>query len=748
MAGSAIRITTGVTDFNGVDSGRVPLVQSQSNPRGLPPGVMAWANNCSFRQAGIQPRDGYRYRTTMPVVGLFADSALYEPAGEFPYLMSYIAGRVFRTFLDTYVTDEIPSPLNTPVDLGFTVQAERFLIHQNGIENPLFWDGETMRRSNGDSQVVGIVSVAAVAPAVGASVLLTLSAPFTGQPGDVITIGGQQYTVIAASDFITLQNDSAPTGLYPGGTTVWRGATHLTTITAPFNAPAIGGNVQVPVSPTWPSGIPLGVGFNGPTFGTFPWQVIAAGAAAIGANQVYVVNISDTPGAPIPINTVIETIPELPAGEAMDYYMGRVWIANGRQYLAGDIVRGPSGSAQYGYEDSVLKNTENSYITSGGAFTVPDQAGNIRAMKHPANINTNLGEGQLLPFTRRQIYSVNVVPTRAAWATLTEPIQRVAQINFGTTGDRTVVPVNGDLYYQSVDGVRSFQQAVREFEQVGNVPLSHEEERAIVLNDRELLRWGTGVEFNNRLLQSCLPYRVPVGVAHRGVLPLNFDVLNSISGKLPPIWEGLWEGLSVLKHLKGDFGGRQRHFALVWSELHQAIELWEQVEGAQEDTATAGDNRITWSFESPSFDWGNSFQLKELETIEIWVDRLQGKVEFHLEFRPDQYPCWTFWNRWDECSARDSCEDPGALQPCNHPEQQYLPQYRAMMVMPKPPTTCNEALGNPPHRRPMNLGFSFQLRLTVKGYARIRGIILHAYEKERAPFSDMRCAPINQFQVS
>lgn len=663
--------------------------------------------------------------------------------------MSFIGSRVLRTLLDTYVTDEIPSPVNTPTDYGWTVQAERFLIHQNGIENPLFWDGETMRRSNGDSVVLGVTALLEVISTIGNDNFMAynLVTPpgYSGTTNQIFNIGGFFFQQIIPENFVNIVNNDDPrVGLViAAGTLVYDGVgNEIGRVLSETTIPGTAGNQNTFLTDLTGLPLPANVVIDG-----YSYTVSFVGNPPPAATQQFIINLNAPPGN-IAAGTPLESIPELPAGEAMDYYMGRVWIAKGRQYIAGDIVRGPSGSVQYEYEDSVLKNTENAYIVSGGAFIVPTQAGNIRALKHPANINTNLGEGQLLPFTRRVIYSTNVTPTRAAWATLTEPIQRVAQINFGTTGDRTVVPVNGDLYYQSVDGVRSFQQAVREFEQVGNVPLSHEEERAIVLNDRELLRWGTGVEFNNRLLQSCLPYRVPVGVAHRGVLPLNFDVLNSISGKLPPIWEGLWEGLSVLKHLKGDFGGRQRHFALVWSDLHQAIELWEQVEGAQEDTATAGDNRITWSFESPSFDWGNSFQLKELETIEIWVDRLQGKVEFHLEFRPDQYPCWTFWNRWDECTARDSCEDPGALLPCNHPEQQYLPQYRAMMVMPKPPTACNEALGNPPHRRPMNLGFSFQIRLTVKGFCRIRGIILHAYEKERAPFSDMRCAPINQFQVS
>lgn len=428
--------------------------------------------------------------------------------------------------------------------------------------------------------------------------------------------------------------------------------------------------------------------------------------------------------------------PFLPAGFAMAYYMGRIWIANGRQYMAGDIVRGPSGTAPYQFEDSILHNTENTYLTAGGVFTVPSNAGNIRGMNFPANLDTALGQGQLLVSTRRSIYSVNVVPTRAEWVNLSEPLQRVAQINFGTTSDRSQVQVNGDLFYQSVDGVRSLTQAIRYFQQWGNVPVSHEVQRATNQNNRALLRFGTGIEFDNRLLESCLPVTTPAGVAHPALLSLNFDLINSIGEKLPPTWEGVWEGISILKLLKGDFGGRQRAFAFVWSDLHQAIELWELTADAEQDRGLDGENRIVWSFETPAFTWGDPFVLKQLETMKLWVDRLIGTVEFTVEFRPGQYPCWVFWHAWKECAARNACELINPLLPCDYPEQRYLPQYRIPMVLPTPPASCNDNV-----TRPMDIDFQFQFRITIKGNCRVRGFTVHAVQREQAPFEGQVCTP-------
>lgn len=752
---SAVRITVGMMSFEGIDSSRVPLVASQFNPNGLPIGKLPWANNVSFRGGAMQPRPGYVYLGSLPVVALFQDAYLYEPTGEFPYLISQIGGRTFKTILTEtpLVTTEItiagdPNPAN--LDQAWMQQGEEFLFINDGQSLPLFFDGETMRRSSGNSLVLGVVQANFAVPAVGGSVLVTLTQPFQGQPNQVVLINGKKYIATATNNYVQIQTSatSFPGSLIKAGAlfNTRPGGVLIGTTQADFVVPAAATPVTVPIQPAYTGAVPIDFSLVD-TYGGYTnlntWSIVAIGAAPPGANQVYLTNIDDTPGDTVTAGANLESVQELPPGQALDYYMGRMWVANGREYLAGDIVGGPSGSPEYGYRDSILKMTENAFTVSGGAFIVPSQGGNIRALKHPANLDTALGEGQLLPFTRRNIYSTNVTPTRAEWATLSEPIQRVAQINFGSVGDRCVVPVNGDLFYQSVDGVRSLQQAIRYFQQWGNVPLSQEEERAIEDNDRSLLRFATGVEYDNRLFQSVLPFQTPVGVAHPALMPLNFEVLNSMDNKLPPIWEGVWEGVNVLKLLRGDFGGRQRSFALVWSAIHQEIQIWEMtpdVERVQDygKETTSGGDRIKWSAELPAFDWGNPFEMKQLDAFELWVDRLSGTVDFLLEFRPDQFPCWIYWNRWTECAPKNECELPNALQPCDHPTQEFPPQYRATMVSASPPTDCNTIMG-----RPMNKGYTFQFRLTIKGQCRVRGLLVHALPLEKQPYHGLVCPTTN-----
>lgn len=433
--------------------------------------------------------------------------------------------------------------------------------------------------------------------------------------------------------------------------------------------------------------------------------------------------------------------PKLPTGTVMDYFMGRIWVANGgRAYVAGDIVGTPgavsSGTAPYQFRDSILNITENTLLNGGGAFVVPTNAGNIRAIFHTANLDTALGEGQLFVSSRKTIYSVNVVPDRAQWILLKEPLQRVAQLNFGTTSERSVVPVNGDVFLQGPPNgdIRSFALALRYFHQWGNVPISRNMNRVLRFNDRALLSFGSGIEFDNRLFQTVLPFAIPgIGVAHQGVMALDFDLISSFEEKLPPAWEGMYEGLDFLQLFSGDFGGLQRAFAVVFSRRTQQIEVWEMTQFDRFDSQVGNDgDRVKWYFESPAYTFQNPMALKQLETMELWIDKLLGTVEFEAYYRPDSYPCWIPWHAWKECTAKDCNEDMEATECFGYPTQPYCESFKATKTLPKPPSICIDA-----SNRRSDWGYQFQVRLVIKGWCRVRGLLLHALPRDKRPFENM-----------
>jgi hypothetical protein len=433
---------------------------------------------------------------------------------------------------------------------------------------------------------------------------------------------------------------------------------------------------------------------------------------------------------------------EIPPAGPMDYYMGRLWYAFGRQYCAGDIVGSKvSGTVAYNYRDSVLRTTENPLSLAGDAFIVPTNAGNIRALKHSANLDSALGEGQLYPFTRKNIYATSVPVTRALWSTLTEPLQRVAQRDFGSVGDRCVVPVNGDLFYQAMDGIRSLAIAVRNFGSWGNIPISKPEQRVLRFNDRALMRFASGINFDNRMWQTVVPFQTAKGVAHQGIIPLDFDLLGSMADRLPPSWEGMLEGLHVLQLFEADYGGLQRAFATVVSQVTGSIDIWEFTTQDRWDSQINNDgSRVSWYLETPAYTWGDPFMLKQLDGLELWFDKMLGTVNFMVEYKVDQSPCWIPWHSWKQCVAKDCREDVEAVSCPAYPIQPYCEGFKATVSLPSPPVKCEAN-----NARPSTWGYQFQIRITIKGWTRLRGLRVYANPKAKAPFQNMVCSASNFF---
>ena len=438
---------------------------------------------------------------------------------------------------------------------------------------------------------------------------------------------------------------------------------------------------------------------------------------------------------------------EIPAATAMCYYMGRFWYAQGRTYSAGDIVANHnSGTAPYQWRDSILNVTENPLCFGGDGFTIPTQAGNIRALFYNANLNTQLGQGQLLIGTRKAVYTLQVPQSRTDWINATannQPAQTVVQLVNGPVNDRSVVQINGDVFYQTLEpGITSLLAAIRDFQGWGNHAISSNEDRVLAFNDRALLLESSGIAFDNRLLQTALPKQKPQGVVHQALIPLDFVPISNFNAQqtqTQPIWEGIYEGLHILQMFTGDFGGLERAFAVTVSRIDGGIDLWELTDYLRSDfhkpsASSDGEARVTWVVETPAWTWAHvagvtEFDLKELETLELWIDKLYGEVIFKVEWRPDSDPCWRLWREWKECEPRTSCEAPEDV--C-YPLTQCREGFRATMTLPKPPTSCGSNTGRPAH-----IGYQHQLRLTIKGWARLRGLLVHATKRERELFKNL-----------
>lgn len=160
----------GVCDFSGgVDSLKVPQLQSAVNPNGLSRNQLAWLINGTVRDGAISPRDGLTTRGIFvgpkqlaAIYGTtYQGATMYLPKTGTPYILAVVGGHVIQ--ID-------PNFFAPPIDLssafGFYLpqttksyfcQAGQFMVIQGGDYNPvtsigtlpLFWDGQTLSQSNG-----------------------------------------------------------------------------------------------------------------------------------------------------------------------------------------------------------------------------------------------------------------------------------------------------------------------------------------------------------------------------------------------------------------------------------------------------------------------------------------------------------------------------------------------------------------------------------------------------------------------
>ncbi len=771
---SDTRITTGQADFSfGVDTSKTPLVQSQANPSGLPRNASSWIVNGQVRTGGIQPRNGYKALckvhdgNALYQGGLIYDNSLF---GGNPYLLLSVGGRTYQVRVDTDnsvhdVTGAFADPPN--VEKCYWTQGEQFAIKQagDGFTLPLFWDGFTLRRSNGNNNNQGTTNAGFVVPAVGIGVLVTLNAPYTGPINAILQLWDPSATPaqflkfiqVDPVNFYTIKNLSGSPGvIYPAGKTVsFTGGGVVGVLLAPFVTPAVGASVNVKITPgyTGPA-LPQDISIDGGGF-----QITSTGAAPPGANQVYLTFLQDvTPtavGDTIPADTVMYATRELPAATCMCYYMGRIWYARNHKYTAGDIVDGPSGTVEYNFTDSILKVTENPLALSGDGFSVPGQSGNIRALNYPIVLDTALGQGPLFIFTPKEIYALTVPVSRKDWIAAdsnNQPLQRVVQKANGTVSDRSVVAVNGDLFFQSLDpAIRTYFMALRYFgNSWANPPISNNIGRLMAFQDRGLMHFASGIEFNERVYQTALPIQTPVGVASTAIASLDTDPITTLQDQKPPVWDGALSGIDILQLFAGDFGGLERAFAVVHNRIDGSIWVWELTSSDRFDThADGAEVRVPMLIETPAFDWseyprdkgGGIFETKRLDGLDLWVDKVFGEVLITVEFRPDETTCWYEWGTTKICAARTCAENVNT--PACYPITPLGEQYRNPISFPTPVNPDCQ----PGNNRPVTIGYKFQLRITTKGWCRLRGYQIHAIPFKSGPFQNSICEPMKSWMI-
>lgn len=413
---------------------------------------------------------------------------------------------------------------------------------------------------------------------------------------------------------------------------------------------------------------------------------------------------------------------EVPVGGPMAYGKGRLWVARGNEYYGGDLVWSDATLQR----ETIVRFSENDFLNEGGAFATPQ--GPITGLAFGANLDTSLGDGDLLVFTPTATFAFSAPVEREVWKDLQYPIQRFALLNFGAMNHESITAVNGDLFFRATDGVRSLIYARRDFTEWGNSPVSRQIERAIRYDTPGLLSEGSAVVFDNRLLMTTTPQAVNGrGTWHAGLIVMDFNLVSGMGRKLPPAWEGVWTGERILRLSTVMDRLEERCFA--WC-LHPsgAIGLTEISRDGLFDFSGTGDVPIRWIIETRSMMFGAPDSLKRLTGAEAWYDKVAGNVSSMVRFRPNLNECWSTMGTINDCARYQDC---GSVYPCKT-VRILKPASRSRVAMPQPP-----AIADPQSGRHTNEGFEFQLRLENSGRFRLKRLAVTALDIPQSATGDI-----------
>lgn len=567
-------------------------------------------------------------------------------------------------------------------------------------------------------------------------------------PGDLNSPTSPQAWLWQAERWVFITDGTLAMPIYFDGASCRRSIGNdpgvLTIVSGDATFPANGGlwAVNLGGSPTkpWAVGTPIsGVGIG-------EYTVVSFGPAT---NHYVLARVSTVgPAAGSAVTYPQNIYPEFPAGRVGRYGMGRSWMSltDGKQFIGGDAVNGPSGTSAFNYRDAVLRTNENATIKGGGAFTTPSSAGDIRAMVFSATLDVSLGQGPLQVLTPTGTFSCYAPTDRTTWATVTNPILTESLITNGAESYYGTVIANGDVMFRAVDGIRSLILGRRDFATWGNVPISSEMDRVLTLDNEKYLRYASAVVFDNRLLMTCSPNSLTgKGVFFNGLVAMNFDPISSLRGKAASVYDGLWTGLNVLQLLVGRFVGTERCLAFtttfsptsttyttqLYEILPTPVNVFSPL-GVFQETNWQPDNEIYDNGEVPIVCTGESpmlFKAKEGEPQpfhrllngELMVDCLQGNVDFAVFYRPDEYSCWIPWLQWSECAPKDS--------PLSKA------QYRTRMGLGEP----SSKLCDPNTNRPFREAYMFQVKWIIQGHCRFLGARFLATTIPEPTFARPKC---------
>ncbi len=436
---------------------------------------------------------------------------------------------------------------------------------------------------------------------------------------------------------------------------------------------------------------------------------------------------------------------EVPTGSCMAFIHGRLCVASSdgtNQIAVGDIVYGNDATTTI----DIIKFTDTIYWAEGGAFGVPVYVGNITGMYAMAYLDTGTGQNDLVVLGTEGAVSIDLSNPREQWKDLN--ILRISLIGGGCVSGDSMASMNGDLFFRSAEGVRSYKNARMEFASTWKqTPLSNDVMRWIESDTPKLLQFNLQVAWNNYLFSACSPMLAKANNSfagahryHRGFVVLDAQSESNTSRTGSSAWYGLWTGIRPTAMIQGRIENSHRCFAFSYDcdGVNRLYEITkdapvDSIDGRPIPIRSSLDTGILGSVASANAGLSNNFELKQLSGGTIELSDLTEPITVGILVKPNNSPCFI---EVDSFPVGCPCVLPDAAD-CGLPFS--WPQALRRNFM-QNPASCA-----PGSSEMVRRVYHFQGRVTFSGHARLDRI---RFRMKAQPSVDtvecaVECAPID-----
>jgi len=541
-------------------------------------------------------------------------------------------------------------------------------------------------------------------------------------PNETSPYISQKTSMVQANAFLVVQDGVSPAMVYDGSTTFRsQGKTQLSSPAVTIEECVLGANNPVIAAPSV-AGIEVGM-------------YVSSQSGAI-QDETFVTSF-DIANSTITLSkdaarTIVTTLNfygpgvvrdniSIPIGSVVAYGNGRLWVANGNNVFAGDLV-GSSVNAE-------IKFTETIYLTGGGSFYFNEP---VTGMVFLPGADNSVGQGDLILFTRDSIFALRATNyDRTSWQS-TPGFLRKIFVGRGSLNQESIILTDRDIYFRAQDGIRSLAQTTQGF---GAVSLadSLEATRITTYDTERWLSYTPGVLFDSRYILGGAPkiqritdengdYTGKFNIVFSKLISRDFNAGGVISAP-SPVFDGEWNGFQICKLVEGVFGSQRRCYAITCDTDGKNC-LYEIPLFAYEDeikpsrTADVAPTPINCSVEMRRFSFQTPFDIKELMRADVGFTDVYGGVTWNLEYSPD------FLNLFYPVQTKDiPNEQETSVLTTQAPPN--LPFGFKTSRTVKPSSVCVD-LSN----RLSNFGYMFQGKLSWEGWGKLVLFRLHASRKD------------------